>query len=33
MIIANDDTFVKLSEGNWGIKEQADSSVKVDSVM
>ena len=33
MIVANDDTFVKYSEDNWPVKEQADSSVKVDSVM
>ena len=33
MIIPNDETFVKYQEENWGLMEQADSSVQMDSVM
>ena len=33
MIIPNDETFVKYQEENWGLTEQADSSVQMDSVM
>lgn len=33
MIIPNDETFVKYQEENWGLLEQADSSVQMDSVM
>ena len=33
MIIPNDETFVKLISDNWGVSEQSDSSVKMDSVM
>ena len=33
MIIPNDESFVKLLSDNWGVSEQSDSSVKMDSVM
>jgi len=33
MIIPNDESFVKFLSDNWGVSEQSDSSVKMDSVM